>query len=137
MEVKKRRTNERIQIAKIVGNNIRKEREKRYLTTEELAEIIDVKVSLLNLIERGRRGATTVTLQRLVKTFDVSMDSFFEENNIANHLYEACEGEPRIYYKKITALISQLTEEQLEPLTHVITGALAMRKVIIDMESRK
>jgi len=114
------------QLDKVVGNNIRLEREKRKLTRDELAELIDVTVSHLGLIERGERGATPVTLGRLMSVFGVSLDSLLAEPTKALFAREST-PESAPYFKKVSALITQLTEAELEMLCYSIKGILATR----------
>jgi transcriptional regulator with XRE-family HTH domain len=63
---------------KTIGQNIRTEREMRKMSREELAETLDLTVSHMGLIERGERGATAVTLEKLAYVFDIKIDSLFQ-----------------------------------------------------------
>ena len=110
---------------KIVGNNIRLEREARKMTREELAEVIDITVSHLGLIERGERGATPVTLGRLVAAFGVTTDSLFTPSSKSVSAKE--ENKPNPYFKKVSTLITRLTEAELEILCHTIKGLMSAR----------
>jgi len=118
----------KVRLDKLVGMNIRRERELRKITREELAEILDLKVAHVGLIERGMRGATAVTLTKLAKVFNISMDNFFEEHNRAISAFGKYENEPGSYHKKVTALMAILTEAELKVLAQTVKGLTAMRK---------
>jgi len=111
---------------KIVGTNIRLEREARKMSREELAGIIDITVSHLGLMERGERGATPVTLGRLINAFGVTTDSLFVDPKPSAK--NAGENAVATYRKKVATLITDLTETELEILSHTIKGLIATRK---------
>jgi transcriptional regulator with XRE-family HTH domain len=121
-----RTRSDKIRLDKIVGGNIRRERELRKITRDELAEILDLTTSHLGLIERGERGATSVTLEKVVNAFGVSIDNLFSESGKATSARENRDN--GTYRKKVNALISHLTEPELLLLTHTIKGILVMRK---------
>jgi len=121
-----RMRNDKVRLDKRVGGNIRRERELRKITRDELAEVIDLTTSHLGLIERGERGATSVTLEKIVRAFGVSIDSLFAEPSKA--LYAREKRQAGVFRKKVNALISHLTEAELKLLTHTIKGIVDMRK---------
>ncbi|MCL2217024.1 MAG: helix-turn-helix transcriptional regulator, partial [Defluviitaleaceae bacterium] len=76
------RKKDKIRIDSVIGYNVRAEREMRKITREELAESMDLTVSHMGLIERGERGATAVTLEKLARVFEVPVDNFFAEPEV-------------------------------------------------------
>lgn len=54
------------EIWQYIGAKIREEREKRQLTIEELAEILNIAPGFLGLIERGQRGTRLKNLGVLI-----------------------------------------------------------------------
>jgi len=68
---------EKEHLDKIIGKNIRNERESRHLLLEDLAKLLYLSSSHLSLIERGKRGTTSVTLAKLSKVLDISIDDLF------------------------------------------------------------
>jgi len=112
---------------KVVGENIRREREARKLTRDELAEVVDLTTSHLGLIERGERGATPVTLEKLVNAFGITIDSLFIESRRAVPTREAC-NDKSPYYDKVCTLMSHLSDSELRCLTYTIKGLVNMRK---------
>ena len=62
---------------KRVGANIRFERERKGISREELAEMLDLTVSHLGLIERGERGTTALTLEKLANILNLPIDKLF------------------------------------------------------------
>jgi len=123
MDREKTKADKRV-LDKIVGNNIRLERESRKMSREELAGVIDITVSHLGLIERGERGATPVTLGRLINAFGVTTDSLFADKLSGK---KAKETEEASYRRKVATLITDLSETELEILSHTIKGLIAAR----------
>ena len=62
---------------KILGKNIKLNREKAGLTQESLAEKLDISVQHLSNIERGRRFVTSDLLDRIAVTFNISFSDLF------------------------------------------------------------
>lgn len=59
---------------KIIGSNIRFERQKLELTIEELSEILNIAPGFLGLIERGQRGTSIRNLCRIADFFSITLD---------------------------------------------------------------
>jgi len=129
MEGKEKVRNAKLALDKIVGMNIRKERELRKMTKEELAEILDLKPYHISMIERGVRGATPTTLTKLTKAFNIPVDNFFTEHDETKPAHKKCKCEQSASRKKISALLSQFNEEELDLLIPLIRWILTMRKV--------
>ena len=124
---RKRTRQDKTRIDKTIGMNIREEREARRITRDELAEVIDLTTSHLGLIERGERGATPVTLEKLVRAFGITIDSLFAEPGKTMTARERREKSKDTYRKKVSTLISHLTEAELELLSHTIKGIVKIR----------
>ena len=60
---------------KIIGSNIRFERQKRNLTIDELSEILEIAPGFLGLIERGQRGTSIKNLCKISEFFSISLDT--------------------------------------------------------------
>lgn len=127
MDRKKNRV-EKVRLDKIIGTNIRREREVRKITRDEMAEILDLTTSHLGLIERGERGATPVTIERIVRTFSITIDALFSPYSRAYATKEPIKPVKGVFATKVDALVSNLTEDELEALTHTIKGMVALRK---------
>lgn len=63
----------------IVGNNIRKLRERRKLTQAVLGDMADMQQSGLALIESGKANPTLETLDRLAQALGVALPALFNE----------------------------------------------------------
>jgi len=63
-------------LAKTLGENVRKERKKRSITLNELSAKLEISTTYLGLIEMGKRGKNIniELLYRLAFVFDVSVD---------------------------------------------------------------
>ena len=116
---------------KTIGQNIRGEREMRKMSREELAEMLDLTVSHMGLIERGERGATAVTLEKLARVFSIQIDTLFtepereslslRENEESDALASNC--------RKITSLITRLNRPETEYVIHMIKGLVNYRPI--------
>ena len=68
----------RCNIRSLVGNNIRRLRERRLLTQLELAERSDLHRSYIGGVERGERNVTIGNLARIASALQVSPGEFFQ-----------------------------------------------------------
>ncbi len=57
----------------ILGNRIRQERQKRGITQEQLAEMVDISTNFMSLIENGR-NMSVETLVKIAKALGVTID---------------------------------------------------------------
>jgi transcriptional regulator with XRE-family HTH domain len=116
-----------------IGGNIRFERETRRISREELAEILDLTVSHMGLIERGERGATAVNLEKLSGIFGVTIDSLFSERDSgyrevreSDDPTEATEAAR----KKVNSLLTRLDTGELDIVVGLVKGLLARKTKI-------
>ncbi len=118
---------------KIIGSNIRFERQKRDLTIEELSEILNIAPGFLGLIERGQRGTSIKNLCKIAEFFSISLDQLITrpagtviktDEEILAEKTEAAQLEER--YNTATSLIHGLN---LIELDFVITTIKSMRKL--------
>ncbi|MCL2047310.1 MAG: helix-turn-helix transcriptional regulator [Defluviitaleaceae bacterium] len=121
------------ELDKIIGKNIRAEREKRSMSREELAETLDLTISHMGLIERGERGATAVTLEKLSNTFNIQIDGLFKaKDRTSERASTALGGREKddsaaISRSKIAAMTANLTKEQLDLVIQLIKGLSRLR----------
>ena len=124
------RSQRKARIDSIIGQNIRNEREIRKMSREDLAEAMELTVSHMGLIERGERGATAVTLEKLARTFAIPVDNFFNESESASSVLreDGYDGKGTLapLQKKISSLITRFSEQELEFLIHVIKGMVPL-----------
>lgn len=123
---------------KIIGSNIRFERQKRDLTIDELSEVLEIAPGFLGLIERGQRGTSIKNLCKIANFFSISLDNlitcplngesvFKEESNIekkrsviATYLSSMDENELDFFiaamkgFKKYTASKADFKDEKFE-----------------------
>jgi len=122
----KKTRDDKLKLDVVIGRNMRREREFRKLTREDFAKILGLTTSHLGLIERGERGATGVTLDRVSRALGISIDSLFSETGRAAFAREKQDAEA-IARKKITTLLVAFTKQELVFLSHVIKGMFAAR----------
>ena len=103
----------RQELREIIGENIRIERKARNLSTDELAKLMEVSTSLLNLIERGKRSLTMHNSTKLSQIFSMPLDKFVErgENVVAAPSGASSDALKR---KKLESLIVGLDDHELE-----------------------
>ena len=65
-------------VSKKVGKNIKKIREKRGLTQEELALEAGLNRAYVGYIERGRRNPSIETVAKIAKVLEVRLDELFK-----------------------------------------------------------
>jgi len=119
-------------IDKTIGRNIRRERTLRKLSREELSMILDLTVSHLGLIERGERGATVVTLEKLSLAFDLPIDQLVSEPDKNKSRKKVRDIEKNPYREKVNTLCANMSETELMVLAYTITGLLESRGVDVD-----
>ena len=108
----------------VLGENIRKAREYRDMTRDEIAEQMGLTISHIGLIERGERGVTTHNLVKLSQIFGTPIETFFyyhEQNP---------NGEPR-NLKRAQNLIMGLNEDELNCIISIITSVCKMNRASI------
>jgi transcriptional regulator with XRE-family HTH domain len=66
-------------IRKTIGARIRRERIKRGLTIEKLAEKLDISPSFLGCVERGERSLSIENLVHISEFFSVTIDSLVKK----------------------------------------------------------
>lgn len=64
-------------IARIIGNNIKKIRNKEKISQERLAELIGKSAHFISLLERGESGLSVSTLLDICKALDTDTNSIF------------------------------------------------------------
>ncbi|MCL2421702.1 MAG: helix-turn-helix domain-containing protein [Defluviitaleaceae bacterium] len=123
-------TKERLRV--IIGENIRNERISRNISIDELAEMIGLTPGFVGLIERGQRGTTSNTLLKLSDVFSISIDSLFYLKEGLS-LGEVDKDDVR--RKKISSLISDFSDNELDFLISVIKGVRAMNRSGADADT--
>lgn len=92
-----------------IGERIKKAREKKNLTQEKLAEVIDVSTQYISDLERGVVGASLSTLKAICIALEITSDSLLfgevPESTNQNGLLRLYEG---------------LTDSQIDAITSII-----------------
>jgi transcriptional regulator with XRE-family HTH domain len=109
----------RQELRETIGENIRLERKARSLSTDELAKLMGVSTSLLNLIERGKRSLTMHNSIKLSQIFNLPLDKFVEKSEFTQ--FEFKEVSPDgLRRRKLESLIAGLDDYELEFIIAVI-----------------
>ena len=117
------------QLRAIMGANIRNERMARNMSIDDLAELLNLTPGFVGSIERGIRGATPNTLYKLADIFDISLDVIFSTSN--QRASSILENEPKSKVKrnKVTSLIADLTENELDFVIRMVKNIKKMNHV--------
>lgn len=65
----------------IIGSNVRKEREKRKLTQDELAHICGFYRTYINLIETAKRTPSSYNLHRVARGLKIDIAKLYPSNS--------------------------------------------------------
>ena len=114
----------KLQLDKRIGSSVRFEREQKGISREELAEMLDLTVSHLGLIERGERGVTALTLEKLSQVLKSPIDSFFVKPTAPD---QPLENEAVI--KKISSIISGFDEAEREFVIKFLMEFAALKRL--------
>jgi len=129
----KQRKDEKTNLDEVIGRNIRNERQSRNLSREELAEMLELTTSHMGLIERGERGATAITLAKLTRVLHLPIDAFFM-TPAKQSLREERSTSRAANEKKITSLLTNLSDVELAFIVHVIQGVAKLSSALREEE---
>lgn len=104
---------------KIIGRNISTAREEHKMTRDELAFLMKLTTSHLELIERGERGATSVNLANLSKILEKPIDYFFNSTQEILR-WEGQDSDAQADILTIKGLVSSLSSRNLKVIIHFI-----------------
>ena len=122
----------------VLGANIRQLRINKDLSIEELAELIEISVSFLGLVERGQRGLSTEKIVTLINVLGATFEDLLRDENDALLMQEA--KAPYVVSGKmakmdtISTLLSTLNEPDLD---YIIACIKAFRQYIKKTRANK
>lgn len=97
----------------IVGQNIKREREKAGYTQERFSELIGIGPKSLSAIERGTVGVSLSLLLRVAKLLGVTTDSILfpeQNNNDVDDLAEKLQTLPRQQFVLVRDIVYKVLE---------------------------
>ena len=98
---------------KTLGNNIRKVRQSRDLTQEDVACDIDISLTAYTNMERGITNIPVLRLMQLADYFEINVTEFFEPK----------ENRPATNIEELANDIHQIKDE-----LHLLTDAVRMKR---------
>ena len=108
---------------KIIGRNIRRQREMHNLSRDYFASMLGLVTSHVGLIERGERGATAVTLSKVSTFFDIPIDKLYADpDDPVNEEHSKTLANRR----KINTLSAFLGDAGLEYTIKMIEGVIIL-----------
>lgn len=115
----------------IVGDNIRRIREKMELTQEELALRCDLTQGYINFLENGRRGYSRESLMKIANALGISISQLFEEGKEKGqiHIEETSPvyGKRRSTYDEIVSLLNKLPDTAVDHYKMLLKAEVAIR----------
>ena len=117
----------KVMLDSIVGRNINIERLARKMSRDEFARLLGMTTSHLGLIERGERGATSVTLMKLKEILGRPIDNLFCDATDLPFHERSDEGSLEAQKKVMVSLATSLTDMETEFIIGVIKGLLSLR----------
>jgi len=108
----------------IIGNSIRELRLERDMTTEELAELLDVSLWSVRQFERGERGISGLTIRKLADIFGVSTDVLY--NGPCSIPLESNRHEKQV--QMLLAYARKLTEDETDYLLTNVKSLLKLNR---------
>ncbi len=98
-----------------LGMRIRAEREKRYMTQEQLGEICSLSTAHIGHIERGTRTPSIDALCAISSALGVSLDSLlldsFDSTDKLTHLSAALKGKDPEKVRRFVAMVTAMAEK--------------------------
>jgi transcriptional regulator with XRE-family HTH domain len=103
----------------------------RKMSREELAETLDLTVSHMGLIERGERGATPVTLEKLSQIFGIKIDDFFMEKSKGLSIGEGGENDNELAASRhrVVSHLNRLNKEELDYIANAAKGLISIKPI--------
>ena len=108
----------------IIGSSIRELRLGRNMTTEELAELLDVSPWSIGQFERGERGTSGLIIRKLADIFDVSTDALYYGSQVIP--FESNHHEKQL--QMLLAYARKLTEDETDYLLTNIKSLLRLNR---------
>jgi len=108
----------------IIGNSIRELRLGRNMTTEELAELLDVSPWSLGQFERGERGTSGLVIRKLADIFDVSTDVIYYGSRVIPLESNHHEKQLQMLY----AYARKLTEDETDYILTSVKSLLRLNR---------
>lgn len=114
MPIKNNNSNEKNQILKQIGQNIKQARISKNITQEQLAENLNTSVNFISLIERGQSGINIVNVVNICKTLQIQPNTLFNNIiNIKNRNDSQLINSLSLLNEKETSILQNLTDYML------------------------
>nr|DAU52923.1 MAG TPA: helix-turn-helix domain protein [Caudoviricetes sp.] len=107
-------------INKLFGKNLKRIRESKGYTQQELAELCDMQTNSIGVIEIGQRAVSFATLELLAEKLDVNYYDFFTVYN----------NEEPVKEKLIEDLNREVSGLDNTVIEHMITYAKSVKKLV-------
>lgn len=101
-------------IAKIIGQRIRKYRTQKGLSQEKLAELAGCHPTYIGQLERGEKNATLESVEKIASAMDISLSELFDKlgksggNNIAAKCYDLVASKNEAEQKQLYKMLQEM-----------------------------
>ena len=101
-------------IAKIIGQRIRKKKKKKGLSQEKLAELAGCHPAYIGQLERGEKNATLESVEKIASAMDISLSELFDKlgksgsNNIAAKCYDLVASKNEAEQKQLYKMLQEM-----------------------------
>lgn len=112
-------------LRKIIGDNVRRERLKRKMMVNDLADVLGVSAGFIGLIEHGKRGTNIQLLLKIAKAFDIPVESLSQQRNLM--LNEPSQSEHGTRMEAINSLTKNLSVKELNFIIDTIRSLKKMK----------
>lgn len=106
---------------KAVGRRVKAARERKHLTQEQLAEIVDLSPMHVSVIERGVKPPKLDTFVKIANALEVSADELLQDT--VDHAMESNSSE-------VANLIQELPRNEQQKLLHTIKAYVEACKLL-------
>jgi len=119
------------ELKKAIGSNIRREREKRGISIDELAAMLNLSSAFIGLIERGQRGAKLMNLMIIAEIFELSLDELVLSESNPNKI-EIVPDSLEAKKATIKSLMFSLSAERLDFIIIIMKNLMELKLDKID-----
>lgn len=114
---------------KIIGRNIRNQRKYRNISSVELSQMLDISLSSIGHIERGKRSVSIANLIKLSEIFNMGVEHFFHGTKEKIIISEEKTKDPALDKKNtLNALLFDLDTYELDFVLSMVRNLKTLKK---------
>ncbi|MDR3091107.1 MAG: helix-turn-helix domain-containing protein [Clostridiales bacterium] len=114
-------------LKKIIGENIRHERQLRNMSLDDLGDILGLTSGFIGLVERGKRGTDIENLLQIAKVFETSLDALTTDKRLDGKLRENDDDPLAAAKSSLFTMAFDLDEAEIRFIVAVISELKELR----------